>query len=98
MNMPWALEKTKRDESPKSPRLNPLLQISEARFYFGARKVAFIQGGFTLAVQSLVEGDSELEQPGIAGVLLNHGKERVLGFCELAGAFIMAHEHGLRAH
>ena len=59
------------------------------------RKVSGIERAVALATQSLVKGDSEVQNLSAPWCRVEQGKERILSLSEFPFVFLVAHEHGL---
>ena len=57
-------------------------QFGQTAFNFGARKAAGSERGIGVALQPLIKGDSEANDPKVRWLHLDHAEERVLRFCE----------------
>src|SRR5258708_36058691 len=72
-------------------------QFCPAGFEFWTWQVACAQGVVALRAEAVVEGNPEFKHLGIGWISVEHGKQSILRFCELAGLLIMTHQKDLCA-
>src|ERR1043166_3882375 len=78
--------------------LEPLLgfsQLGQSRLELRPRKIAFAQDSVAVSSEAFIKRDSKFHDDAIAWFGCEHGEQHVLGFAEVAGAFIVLHKTAL---